>query len=272
MGGRSNDANQRPHLIAAGGTVAEVGPQRRGQRRRIGSGFPQGELFGDELAHVVGLQLVDHDRPVREFPQQQALDEAQTTATCACTQAPHVAHVFVVAAQLVGDRTARQRGRGDGALFPKHGQQMAARGAQITVYAHHRLGTVAARQVLAEELPDGTLVQKPDRKTALGHPARQMRETAKVPGDGVGRVPSSFEASGIDRGVGCQNAAEQPSSRRRIKRCEVIHGGLRKWEFPLQRTAEIMSSPPSPLPQQTQRRRPVCCHQPSQLHIIGGCA
>ena len=51
------------HDIAAGGSVAEVCPQRTGQVRRAGHGVdPVVQFLRDEAAQILGLQFVDGER------------------------------------------------------------------------------------------------------------------------------------------------------------------------------------------------------------------
>src|SRR5439155_25539323 len=102
-----------------------------------------------------------------ELAQQQALYAAQAAAACACAQAPHIAHVLVVAVKFVDDRIACRRGLRNGSLFAKQFQEMVAGSTQFRANAYHGPGTVASRQVLAEKLFDDLLVQQPDSQTML---------------------------------------------------------------------------------------------------------
>ena len=66
-------------------------------------------LFGDETTDVLRPQFFERQWSTRELVEQQPLDDAQPALTGAAGQAPGVAHVRVVAAQLIGNRTGRRR-------------------------------------------------------------------------------------------------------------------------------------------------------------------
>jgi len=178
---RRNDAGQRMHSVTARRAVAEVGSQRRGHRAGVGGGATVFELAGDELAHVGGLHLRDHHGSVSEPLQQQALHDANTRTTCLVCEPSYAAHVFVEATQFLGDGAGCHHGLDDDTLLAQYLQEVAARGAEVTVNPCNRSRAVAARQVVGEESADGHVIDVLDSETTQVHPPREVRDANKVP-------------------------------------------------------------------------------------------
>jgi hypothetical protein len=160
--------------------------------------------LGNELAHIIWLQLADYDWSVRELVQQQTLHDAKAAAARAFDQALYAPHVIVVAAQLIGDVSYRARALGDYMLFTKHIKQVSARGTQITASANYRPRTIAARHMPGQEPFDGALLEQSQRKAALGHPSRKMRKAPEVRTSGGGRIPAALQVRDKSVGVGAR--------------------------------------------------------------------
>ena len=106
------------HDVATGGPIAEVRPQRAGQRGGVGHGVDPGEFLRDEAAQVLGLQFADGERPAGELPQQELAHDAQAPLARAGRKTPCVAHMRVIAAQFFGNGTGRRWRFRDDALQP----------------------------------------------------------------------------------------------------------------------------------------------------------
>jgi hypothetical protein len=61
------------------------------------------QLTGEELANIVGSQLRNIDRAPFEFLSQQPTRNTNPVLACPCRQSIHIAQVFVVAVQFLGD-------------------------------------------------------------------------------------------------------------------------------------------------------------------------
>ena len=116
---------------------------------------------------------------------EQPLDDAQAATSGAGGQAPGVAHVHVVAAQPVGDRT-RGRWRTDedtfGAQDLQHRHQ---RGVWLARFEQRTAQAVAAWQVVAQELVDATVIDHVRRRVAHRHPVREVRHAVQAAASGV---------------------------------------------------------------------------------------
>ena len=200
--GGSDDGQQRLHRVATCCAVPQVRAQRRGDRDGVAGGAQGVELVGDELPYVVALQFADENGPTCELGHQQSLDDAQSAGARSGRQASRVSHVGVVAAKLVGDRAGRLwQARNDmlGAQDLQHGHQ---RRVQLTRRAKRAAKTVAARQVVAQELVDAAFVEHARRQVAHRHPVREVRHAVQATRAGVGRIATAPEPCDRTPGLG----------------------------------------------------------------------
>jgi hypothetical protein len=106
-----------------------------------------------------GLQLADHNRPIRELVQQQTSHDAKAGIARTFDQALYALHVSVVATQFVGDVSCLSRALGDYMPLAKHLEQMSARGTQITASTIYRSRTIALGHMPDQEAFHGALVE-----------------------------------------------------------------------------------------------------------------
>ena len=173
-----------------------------------------------------GCNSANHDGSVRKLVQQQALRCTQSSTTRARAQTSRIAHVFIVPMQLIGDVASGWRGLGDCTLFAQHLQQVTKRGAQIVMNAQHRCRTVAAREVLAQELFDRMLVQMLNQQVLLCHPAGEVGNAGDVALGRVGSVAATPQVRGKRIEVWRERAIEKPRLGRGVKRGNEFHDGL----------------------------------------------
>ena len=177
-----------------------------------------------------------------ELREQQPLNDAQTVHTGDRAQPAGVAHVRVVAAQLVGDRPRRRRQVADDAALAQQGQQRHQRCVRLTRMPHRRCRATAVRQVLVQELRDSALIEPLGRQPAQCHPMREVRHGAEAAGDGVGRVAAIPQPRDVRRNMLGQRAVEQPAAHRRVQRGDLGHGGLQKWRRRAAATADLCTA------------------------------
>ena len=242
MRGRCDHAQQRLHCIPAGGPVAQVRAQRGCDRDGVAGGAQRLQLIYDELAHILGQQRTHVDGPAGELGQQQPLDNTQAAPPGSVGQAPSAAHVRVVAAQLVGDRTRWHRRAGDDALGPQDLQHRHQRGMQFHRCAQRTAQAIAARQVVAQELVDATVVEHVRGQVAHRHPVREVRHAVQATARGVGRIPASTQAFDVRRNLRRQRAFKQPDLKQGVDRRDLGHDGLRWWNRQCCPSSELMSS------------------------------
>ncbi len=106
---------------------------------------------------------------------------------------------------------------------------MPERRAQIMASPAYRSGTVAARQVVVEELPDHVLVDVTDVQWALAHPARKVGNAAEVSSDGLECVAALGQVMRERINVRRQLALMKPIRRSTVKLPRRVHHGLLKW-------------------------------------------
>ncbi len=140
-----------------------------------------------------------------------------------------VAHVRVVATQLIGNRTSRRGQLGDDTLPAQHGQQRHQCRVGLARVPHRMRRAAAVRQVVVQELIDAALVESARRQSAQRHPVREVRQRSRGIDCTVPRRVTA-RASGARR----RPARTRPAVRRaaRLGRCgegrDLGHGGLQK--------------------------------------------
>ena len=101
---------------------------------------------------------------------------------------------------------------------------------------------VAARQVIAQELVDATLIEHVHGQVAHRHPVREVRHAVQATTRGVGRIPTSPQAIDVSRDLGRQRAFNQPGLKQWVDRRDLGHDGLRWWSRQCCTSNELMFS------------------------------
>ncbi len=109
VGGCGDYPGECMHSISAGHPVPKIRAQPRGERDGVRGSASKIKLPSDELPQLLRLQLREHDRPVGKLVQQQSPRDMQAPAPCAFRHSLNIAHILIVAAQLILDGTGRPR-------------------------------------------------------------------------------------------------------------------------------------------------------------------
>ena len=90
-------------------------------------------------------------------------------------------------------------------------------GMQLHRRAQRTAQAVAARQVVAQELVDASVIEHACRQVAHRHPVREVRHAVQATTGGVGRVPAALQSLDVRRNLGRQRAFKQPGLKQGVE-------------------------------------------------------